>query len=72
MSARALRQIGGWLAGPSEGWSWRRCMLAALVVVVRMALRRTSDPWLRLTAVAVLAQHSLNLFLLPYPAATTT
>ncbi len=32
-----------------------------------MALRRASDPWLRLTAVAVLAQHSLNLFFLPYP-----
>ena len=38
-----------------------------LAVVVRMAFRRASDPWLRLTAVAVLAQHSLNLFFLPYP-----
>jgi hypothetical protein len=41
--------------------------LAALAVVVRMVFRRGSDPWLRLTAAAVLAQHSVNLFFLPYP-----
>jgi hypothetical protein len=64
---RALTQIGKWLAGPSEWLVMAPLHLAALAVVVRMALRRASDPWLRLTAVAVLAQHSLNLFFLPYP-----
>jgi hypothetical protein len=64
---RALGQIGAWLAGPSEWLAMFPLHLAALAVVVRMVFRRGSDPWLRLTAVAVLAQHSVNLFFLPYP-----
>ena len=64
---RALAQIGAWLAGPSEWLVMVPLHLAALAVVVRMVFRRASDPWLRLTAVAVLAQHSVNLFFLPYP-----
>ncbi len=64
---RALDQLGAWLAGPSEWLVMAPLHLAALVVVVRMAFRRASDPWLRLTAVAVLAQQSINLFFLPYP-----
>jgi hypothetical protein len=64
---RALAQIGAWLAGPSEWLAMVPLHLAALAVVVRIAVRRASDPWLRLTAVAVLAQHSVNLFFLPYP-----
>lgn len=64
---RALTQLGKWLAGPSEWLVMVPLHLAALGVVVRMAFCRASDPWLRLTTVAVLAQHSLNLFFLPYP-----
>jgi hypothetical protein len=64
---RALKQIGAWLAGPSEWLAMAPLHLAALAVVVRMVLRRQSDPWLRLTAGAVLVQHSVNLFFLPYP-----
>jgi hypothetical protein len=64
---RALEQLGAWLAGPSEWLVMVPLHLAALAVVVRMAFRRACDPWLRLTAVAVLAQHSINLFFLPYP-----
>jgi hypothetical protein len=64
---RGLKQIGHWLAGPSEWLAMAPLHLAALAVVVRMAFRRGSDPWLRLTAVAVLVQHSINLFFLPYP-----
>jgi hypothetical protein len=35
---------------------------AALVVLVRVALWRTADPWLRLTACATLVQHCVGLF----------
>jgi hypothetical protein len=38
----------------------------ALAVVVRVALRRGFDPWLRLTAYASLAQQCVNLFFLTY------
>ena len=64
---RALKQIGAWLAGPSEWLAMAPLHLAALAVVVRMVFRRQCDPWLRLTAGAVLAQHCINLFFLPYP-----
>ncbi len=63
---QALRQLGAWLAGPSELVVMAPLHVAALAVLLRMALRRGSDPWLRLTAWAVLAQHCVNLFFLTY------
>jgi hypothetical protein len=63
--ARAMRQIAGWLAGPSEMIAMAPLNAAAILVLVRVALWRGADPWLRLTAVATLAQHGVALF---YPA----
>jgi len=62
---RAMRQIGGWLAGPSEAVVMAPLNAAAILVLVRVALWRGADPWLRLTAGATLAQHGVALF---YPA----
>ncbi len=60
--ARALRQIGGWLAGPSEMTAMAPLNAAAILVLLRVALWRVADPWLRLTALATLAQHGVALF----------
>jgi hypothetical protein len=60
--ARALRQIAGWLAGPSEAVAMVPLNAAAILVLVRVALWRGADPWLRLTAFATLAQHGVALF----------
>jgi hypothetical protein len=60
--ARALRQIAGWLAGPSEAVAMVPLNAAAILVLVRVALWRAADPWLRLTAFATLAQHGVALF----------
>jgi hypothetical protein len=54
---RALRQIGRWLAGPSELLPMAPLHAAAVIIVIRVAVRGRVDPWLRLTAWAVLAQH---------------
>ena len=59
---RALRQIGGWLSGPSEALAMAPLHAAAIVVLVRMALWRRAEPWLRLTAVATLVQQAVGLF----------
>jgi hypothetical protein len=60
--ARAFRQIGGWLAGPSEWVAMAPLNLAAIVVLVRVAARVQSDPWLRLIAGATLVQHCVAMF----------
>jgi len=60
--ARAGHQIGGWLAGPSEMIAMAPFNAAAILVLVRVALWRGADPWLRLTALATLAQHGVALF----------
>jgi hypothetical protein len=60
--ARAMHQIGGWLAGPSEMTAMAPLNAAAILVLVRVALWRAADPWLRLTALATLAQHGVALF----------
>jgi hypothetical protein len=39
--------------------------IAAIVVVIRMALWREVDPWLRLTALATLIQQGVGLFYAP-------
>ncbi len=64
--ARAIRQIGAWLAGPSESVVMAPLNLAALVVLVRVALWRSADPWLRLIALATLVQHFVGTFFLMY------
>jgi hypothetical protein len=60
--ARAQHQIAGWLAGPSEMIGMVPFNAAAILVLVRVALWRAADPWLRLTAFATLAQHCVALF----------
>jgi hypothetical protein len=60
--ARAMRQIAGWLAGPSESIAMAPLNAAAILVLVRVALWRGAEPWLRLTAFATLAQHGVALF----------
>jgi hypothetical protein len=63
--ARALRQIAGWLAGPSEAIAMAPLNAAAILVLLRVALWRGADPWLRLTALATLVQHGVALFYPP-------
>jgi hypothetical protein len=60
--ARAIRQIGGWLAGPSESVLLAPLHIAAIVVLLRVALRPQPDPWLRLIAWALLVQQCVGLF----------
>jgi hypothetical protein len=60
--ARAIRQIGGWLAGPSESVLLAPLHVAAIAVLVRVALRTGIDPWLRLTASATLVQQCVGIF----------
>src|SRR6476661_6889324 len=59
---RALRQIGGWLSGPSEAVAMAPFHAAAIIVKVRVALWRRAEPWLRLTAGATLVQQAVGLF----------
>jgi hypothetical protein len=59
---RALRQIGGWLSGPSEALVMAPLQAAAIVVLVRVVLWRRAEPWLRLTAGATLVQQAVGLF----------
>jgi len=58
---RALRQIGGWLAGPSESMLMAPLNAAAIVILIRVMLWKAADPWLRLTAAATLVQHGVAL-----------
>jgi hypothetical protein len=59
---RALQQIGGWLAGPSESLAMIPLNAAAIVILIRVVLSRAADPWLRLIAFATLVQHGVALF----------
>ena len=62
---RAVRQIGGWLAGPSESLLMTPLDAAAFVVLFRVAAWKEMDPWLRLTAWATLAQQCVGMFYAP-------
>jgi hypothetical protein len=65
--AKAVRQVGGWLTGPSE--SLLAVPLHAVAVAILLwvaACGRGYDPWLRLTAWATLAQHGVALAYPPY------
>jgi len=57
----ALSQIVGWLAGPSEAIAMAPLNAAAIALLLRVVLMRRADPWLRLTAGAMLAQHAVAL-----------
>jgi hypothetical protein len=59
---RALAQIGGWLAGPSESVVMAPVNAAAIVILIRVMMLGAADPWLRLTAAATLVQHGVALF----------
>jgi hypothetical protein len=62
--ARAGLQIARWLTGPSESFAMVPLHAVAIAVVVQVAISRRYDPWLRLTAVATLAKHTVALFYL--------
>jgi hypothetical protein len=60
--AGAVRQIANWLSGPSELYATIPLNAAAVAIVVFAALRgRAFDRWLRLLALACLAQHGVML-----------
>jgi hypothetical protein len=59
---RALRQIAGWLAGPSESAVMAPLNAAAIVILIRVMLSKAAEAWLRLTAFATLVQHGVALF----------
>jgi hypothetical protein len=59
---RALRQIAGWLAGPSESVVMAPLNAAAIIVLIRVMLSKAAEAWLRLTAFATLMQHGVALF----------
>ncbi len=63
---RGVLQIARLLAGPSESFAMVPLHAVALAVVVRVGLARRYEPWLRLTAFATLALHSVALFYLSY------
>ena len=62
---RALHQIGGWLAGPSESLLMTPVNAATLLILVRMLFTKGADPWLRLVAGATLAQQAVGIFYAP-------
>jgi len=61
---RAIGQLSGWLAGPSEWVVMAPLNAAAIVVLMRVVLWRRADPWLRLIALATLAQQCVAIFYL--------
>jgi hypothetical protein len=63
--ARALRQIGNWLAGPSELLVMAPVNAAAIFVLIRVLIWKHADPWLRLTALATLVQQGVGIFYAP-------
>jgi hypothetical protein len=63
---RWLLQWARWLAGPSESFLMVPLHIAAIAVLVRVAVSRRFDPWLRLTAWAAIAQHPVAWFYLSY------
>jgi hypothetical protein len=62
--ARAGLQIARWLTGPTESFVMTPVHAAAIVVLMRVALARRYDPWLRLTAWGTVAQHGTAFFFL--------
>ena len=69
--ARAMRQIGGWLAGPSESYSWPDERGRNRGAGARCGLENI-DPSLRLIAWATLAQQCVGCFMRLRDATTTS
>jgi hypothetical protein len=63
--ARALHHLGAWLAGPSEWVAMAPVNAAAIALLLRVALWKQIDPWLRLIAWATLAQQCVGIFYAP-------
>jgi hypothetical protein len=60
-----ILQWARWLAGPSESFLMVPVNAVAVIVLIRVAAwGRIFDPWLRLIAVAALAQHTVAWFYL--------
>lgn len=59
---RLVRHLLRWLSGPSEMAFMAPVNALAVAIVGRVALRARFDPWLRLVAVATLAQLAVGLF----------
>ena len=57
-------QWARWLAGPSESFLVIPLYALAIVVLIRVAILRSFDPWLRLIAAATLVQHTVAWFYL--------
>ncbi|AMN43403.1 hypothetical protein RHPLAN_49790 [Rhodoplanes sp. Z2-YC6860] len=57
-------QWARWLAGPSESFLMIPLNALAIVVLIRVAILRSFDPWLRLIAAASLVQHTVAWFYL--------
>ena len=65
---RGILQIARWLTGPWELFLTVPLHALAIAVLLRVAFWGwRHDPWLRLTAAAMLAQHPVALFYLSYP-----
>jgi hypothetical protein len=59
---RAVVQIADWLSGVSGSYFAIPIGVAAVAIIVVVAAHKTFDPWLRLIALATLAQHGVMLF----------
>ncbi len=57
----AVVQIANWLSGPAESYLTIPLGAASIVIVVFVIVRDTFSPWLRLIALATLAQHGVML-----------
>ncbi len=53
----AVHRLGEWLSGPTESLAMVPVHAAAIAILVDVMVRRAFDPWIRLTALAVLCQH---------------
>ncbi len=63
----AALQLEKWLSGPSQSPLLIPLHAVGVIILVRVASRRSFDPWLRLVAGATLAQHLVNICLLIAP-----
>ncbi len=59
---RAISQVADWLSGTSGSYASIPVGAAAIAVIVFVIARKSFDPWLRLIALATLAQHGVMLF----------
>jgi hypothetical protein len=62
--SRAGMQIATLLTGPTESFAMVPLHAVAIIAVVRVALSRRYDLWIRLIAFAALAEHAVALFYL--------